>query len=100
MVIALKSSESAKHDADHGDENPAGGTGFGLFVVAHEPAMLHQPTEGAFDHPAFGQHLETAHAVAPFDDFDFQFGPLGLDLRGESCSGVTAIDPEFAQPGE
>src|SRR5438093_5058633 len=100
MKKDMESSESAEHDPDHGGENPAGSTGFGGLVVAHQSAMLHQPAEGAFDHPAFGQHFESAHVVAAFDDFDFQFGALGFDPRGEVRSGVAAIHPEFAQPGE
>lgn len=31
---------------------------------------------------------------------DFQFGALSFDPRGEAGSGVVAIHPEFAQPGE
>src|SRR5258705_12723653 len=87
MLIAVKSGESAKHDADHGDENPAGGAGFGLLVVAHQPPVLHQPAERTLHHPALGQHLETAGVIAALDDFHFQFGALGLDPRGEILSG-------------
>ena len=82
-----KSSESAEHDTDHGGENPGGGAGFGLLVVAHQAAMLHQPAEGAFDHPPFGQHPEPAHLVAAFDDFHLQLGPLGFDPRSEALPG-------------
>src|ERR1041385_2490050 len=59
----IESSESAENNADHDDENPACGAGFGSFVIMHEATMLHQPAEGAFGHPAFGQHFESAHVV-------------------------------------
>ena len=100
MMMGVKSSESAKHDADQGDENPGGGAGFGFLVVAHEPSVLPEPAKGALDHPAFGQHLEAAGVVAALDDFHFQFGSLTLDPRREVFSGGATIDPQFAQPGE
>ena len=49
-----RSYESAEHEARHGEVNPADGGSGSLFVIAHEATAMHQPAEGAFDHPTFG----------------------------------------------
>ena len=43
MLKAVKSSEAAEHDAEHGYENPASGAGFGFFIVADESAEFFDP---------------------------------------------------------
>ena len=54
------SSESLEHEPDHGDMNPGFGVSVVGLVVAHQPAVFHQPAKGSLDDPAFGQHGKTA----------------------------------------
>ena len=91
--------ESAEHEADHGEVNPAGGGSGRLLVIAHEPAAVHQPAEGAFDHPALGQHVEAGHLGQPFDHFDYQCGMLGLHPSGKLRAIEAAVHPQFEQLG-
>ena len=60
----------------HGEINPAGGGSGSLFVIAYQTAAVHQPAEGAFDHPAFGQNDE-AMGIAALDDLQ--------DPRARAC---------------
>ena len=97
---AEESGQSAELDSDHRDVNPSLGAGLGGFVIPHQPPLAHQPSESAFHHPAVRQHFEAFGVVGTFDDLDFQFGPETLDPLGESLTGVAAIHPQDAQPGE
>lgn len=58
------------------------------FVVLGEPSGPMEPSEVAFDDPAFGQHMK-ALLIAAFDDLDgvaeHLFGPV------DQCAGVAAI---------
>ena len=95
-----ESSQAAELNADHRDIDPSFGAGLRGFIIAHESPLMHQPTEGALDDPAAWQDLETSDGVGAFDDFDRQFGAESLDPLGEGLTGVAAIHPEDAQPGE
>ena len=102
-MMGVKSSESAKHDADQGDENPGGGAGFGFLVVAHEPSVLHEPAKGALDHPAFGQHLEAAGVVAAlrkrrFSSPQVRCRESGSHLRTAKVKSHLQIHTTFLQP--
>jgi len=97
---AEESGQSAEHDSYQRDEDPGGGAGLTLLVVANQAAVLHQPGESAFDDPALGQHAEAADVVVAFDHLHFQLGTLRSHPVGELGTGVAAIDPELAQPGE
>ncbi len=91
--------ESAEHEADHGEINPAGGGSGGLFVIAHEAAAVHEPTEGAFNHPAFGQHMEAGHPGESLDDLHHQLGMLRPHPGGELGTIEAAVHPEFEEFG-
>jgi len=41
-----------------------------LLVVADEPAVFDDPSEGSLHHPAAAQHLEAFYDGRTFDDFD------------------------------
>ena len=73
-----ESSQAAELDSDHRDANPSLCAGFGGFIIAHQPAMTHQPAEGAFDHPTARQNFESLGGVGAFDDLDGQFGAQPL----------------------
>ena len=93
------SRESAEQEAGHGEANPAGGGGGGLFVITDESAAVHEPTEGAFDHPAFGQHVKAGPLGQPFDHLDHPFGVLRLHLGGELRAVEAAVHPQFDGSG-
>ena len=62
-----KSGQTAELNSDHGDINPGFGAGDRAFVVAHQSALVHQPTEGAFDDPTVRQHFKALHIIRAFD---------------------------------
>jgi hypothetical protein len=95
-----ESSQAAKLDSDHGDVDPSLGAGFGRFIIAHQSPVVHQPAESAFYDPATRQYVEALGGIGTFDDLDGQFGTKFLDPLGEGFSGVAAIHPQNAQPGE
>lgn len=100
MLNAVKSRESADHEMEQGDNNPTRRAGFGLLVVAHQAAVLHQPAKGAFDHPTFGKHMEADQVIAAPDGFHCQTGTSGFHPCGEALAAVAAIDPQRAQSRE
>ncbi len=73
-MISEESGQSLQLDSYDRDINPRFGAGFGLFVIAHEATMAHQPAEGPLDDPAAGENFESAGAVATFDHFHREFG--------------------------
>lgn len=88
------------HDTNHGNIDPRLGV-FGLgFVVPHQAAMFHEPTEGAFHDPALGQHDEAALILKAGHHLQPQ-GP-GLAVRRHPRSQLRAVialvGPQAAQP--
>ena len=62
------SGQSPQHDSDHGEADECrDGAGVSL-EVAREASVVADPSEGALDDPAVGQHDEAVQFVA-FDDF-------------------------------
>ena len=78
-----KSSQAAELKADHGQADPSFCAGLRGFAIAHQPALAHQPAEGALDHPASRQHFEAGGGVGAFDHLDLQFGKESLAPLGE-----------------
>jgi len=98
--MSEESSESAELNTDPGDIDPGFGAGLGGFVIAHESPLTHEPAEGAFHNPAARQHFEADGIVGAFDDLDHELGAQPFDPLGERGSGVAAIHPQDAEPGE
>ncbi len=60
-----------------------------MFVVAREAATLHDPGEGALDHPASPDYDEAFHPGHATDDLQ---GDVGLVVRpGNEASGIAAV---------
>ena len=95
-----ESSQSAELNSYHRDIDPSFGAGLRGFVIAHQSALTHQPAEGAFHDPTAWQYGEASGIVGAFDDLDRQFGAESLDPLGERLTGVAAIHPQDAEPGE
>ncbi len=53
-------SETAREDADAGDQDPSLGAGDGRLEVLGEAAVASEPGEGAFDHPSLGLGFQRA----------------------------------------
>ena len=69
---AEASGQAVEHEPYHGDVHPGGGTGFGAFVIAHEPTLLHQLGKRALDDPPLRQHHEAGQVVRALDHFHRQ----------------------------
>ncbi len=78
--------ETSESDVDHGLE-----TVDAFFLVAHEPAPAGHPSEGSFDHPATGQHLEALGGVGPLYDLDGKIEEGGLIHKLGAIVGALAI---------
>ena len=96
--LVEKSSQPAELDSDHGDKNERFRAGDSGFIVADQSPVMHQPGEGALDHPATRQHFKPAHIVRVFDHFDSQLGPVGLDPVSKLGTGVTPINSQEPKP--
>jgi len=96
--MVKESGQSAELNTDHGDINPRLGAGGRAFIIAYQAAMVHQPAEGAFDQPAPRQDFKALNIIGAFDHFDFQLGAQRFNPVSEGVPGVTAIDPQEAQP--
>ena len=73
-----ESSQSAELDLDHSDIDPSCSAGFGGFIITHESPLVHQPAEGAFDHPAVRQDFEASEVVRALDDRTASLGRNAL----------------------
>ena len=68
--------------------------------ILSEPAAAIEPSDGAFDDPAFGNDLEADCGIGPLDDFnferraDFQYGV------GEPRSLIAAVGEQLLQERE
>src|ERR1035441_238589 len=64
---------------------------------SHQATAVHQPAEGAFHDPAFGQEGKPGHLGETFHDFHDQGGMLRLHPGGELWAVEAAVHPQFAQ---
>lgn len=72
-----------------GDSDKGFSDGGELLVVADEPAVLDNPSEGSLHHPAAAQHLETLYGGRAFDDLDDDMSLLPGPVH--EPTGVTPI---------
>ena len=72
-----------------------------MCVVFAEPARTPQPSEGAFDDPAAGQHLEAVERCGAFNHFETSTaaGAQAADPVDQR-TGVAAVRPNAPQPAE
>jgi len=98
MVMGL--GQAAELNTDHGYINPGFGAGERAFIIAHQAAVVHQPAESAFDHPAPWQDFKALNIIGAFDHFDFQFGAQRFNPVSKGVPGITAIDPQEAKPNK
>ena len=92
------SGQSAELNTDHRDIDPSFGAGDGAFVIAHQATVVHQPTESAFDHPAPWQDFKALNRIGALDYFDRQLGAQRFNPVSKGVPGITAIDPQEAEP--
>ena len=88
------SCESFNQQADHGELDHGLGLTRVDLVVTVQSSAIGQPSEGAFDDPAFGQHNELTGLVA-LDDFDDPAEHALCPL--DELAGVAAIDVDFLE---
>lgn len=83
------SSQASELDSYHRDVDPSLGAGLGGFIVAHQPPVAHQPTEGPLHDPATGQYVEALGGVDYWHHWP-------SELRGNDYGWVPLS--EFNQP--
>src|SRR3989454_8336825 len=92
-------SETAREDADAGDQDPSLGAGDGRLEVLGEAAVTSEPGEGAFDHPSLGLGFEGADTLRSRDNLDRPLARIGERVE-QLLAAVDAIGEDMAQLGE
>lgn len=83
---------------DHGKGDHSGRVAGSGFVVAGQPAVLHEPADGAFDDPASFDHAESFDGRVFRDDLDIDaedsavFNECVLEARVDPCLGQGRVD--------
>src|SRR6266851_9072047 len=92
-------SEAAGEVLDTGDHKPSESTFDGGLEILGETAVSVEPGNGALDHPAAHDEVETRGGWGAPDDFD---GPLAelFECGLELVAGVAGIGEDMAQPGK
>ncbi len=98
--MVKESGQSAELNSDHGNVDPCFGAGRRAFVIADQASVVHQPAESAFDHPAPRQDFKALNIIGAFDHLDFQLGSQRFNPVSKGVPGVTAIDPQEAEPSK
>src|SRR5207248_3488850 len=88
--------ETAGEQADAGDEEPGLGARGGGLEVLGEAAVAPDPSEGAFDDPAFGLGLEGPNLLGTSDDLDRPPAELG-DRVAKLVATVDAVGEDVLQ---
>ena len=65
--------------------------------VFGEPPAAAEPSDGALNDPAFGQHLEALGDVRTLDDFDLEFGDGLPRCDLEPGAGIAAVSEQLFQ---
>jgi hypothetical protein len=104
MTIPEELGQSAQLNSYHRDINPSVCAGFGVFVIANQATLAHQPTEGPLYDPTPRQKFETARVIAAFDHFHHhQLRPQatnqGCQVRA-TIAAIHAKEPELGQPAQ
>src|SRR6202051_3880248 len=88
--------EAAGKQADAGDEEPSLGAGDGSLEVLGETALTPEPSEGAFDDPAFALRLEGTNLLGSSDDFNHPSAERG-DRIAQLVAAVDAVGKDVLQ---
>ena len=70
------------------------------FPILGQSAAPVEPSDRAFDDPAFGEHDELLDAIGSLDDFGFQIGQDCGQRAVEDRSLVGAVGEQFRQEGK
>src|SRR5882724_7437071 len=100
MILMISSScETAREQADAGDQEPRLGAGDGSLEVLCEPAVAPEPREGPFDHPTTGLCPEGSDALRSRDDLDRPFSKLG-NRAEQFVAPIDTISKDVPKLGE
>ena len=94
--------DPSEHGGGGGDADEGFGDVGALLEVAHQAAVLDEPSEGALDHPSARQRLEARQGARPLDDGKREVGLLLRprdEFAGISTIGEHGLDegPEAAR---
>jgi len=97
----LLMSQSANHQADHGDVDDGLAGTWEVLIVLAETALTSKPAERALDNPPSWKHLEPFHVVGAFDDLHPQaIARPQVAQPIEELARVAAVGPNQAQARE
>jgi hypothetical protein len=68
-----------------------------VLPVLDEPATVNEPSESAFDEPAFGQDHESLGPIGTLDDCSFQMREHACQSPVEFGSLIAAVSEELLQ---
>ena len=71
-----------------------------VLPILGEPAAAIEPSDGAFDDPAFGHEFEADCGIRSLDDFNFNVGKCFCERVGELRPLIAAVGEEFLQEGK
>jgi len=90
--------QTPEHEMDHRDIDHGFAARGQFFIILAQATIAPEPTKGALDNPALGQHDEALLVVGALDDLqDAAQERLGPN---DQASTVGVISPDFAQAGE
>jgi hypothetical protein len=83
------------HDVNHGDAYPCLAALARLFIIAAQPAELHQPGKGALYHPAARQHDKASGTSTTLDDLQRPTRKGGYPAN--QLTRIAPVRPQQAQ---
>src|SRR6266511_4976018 len=97
-MISRAYSESSCHNMYHGEAYPRLTALRRFLIVLAETTELHQPAEGALDHPAARQHDKAFDIIGSFHDL--QHPTPKRRNPSNKLSGIPAVSPDQLKAGE
>ena len=92
--------EFSEHEADGSELEKSECVAVEVFPIFGQPATAVEPSDGAFDDPALGQHDKAGDPIGSLDD-------LGLEIGQDVGQGVVkdrpligAVGEQFSEKGE
>ena len=92
--------ELSEHESDGGEFEEAERVAAEVFPVLGQPAAAVEPSDGAFNNPALGQHDEALAAIGSLDDLGLELGHDASQCAMKDRPLIGAVGEQFCQEGE